>query len=109
MNPKIPLKKIVKNYILSFKIQISICRLGAILFDEVLNEYFGCIVVSSHLLGDVNLDWLRKFDFNYAYKNYLEDMEDQLGNHGLNQIVDHPTWTTISLKTKIVSRFNFHL
>ena len=27
------------------------------------------------ILGDFNLDWNKKFDASYAYKNYFEDME----------------------------------
>ena len=48
---------------------------------------------STIVLGDFNLDWARRFDASYAYKNYYEDMELHLEEFGLNQIVNKASWT----------------
>ena len=44
------------------------------------------------LLEDFNLDWSKRFNNNYPYKNYHNDIEGTLGNLGLNQMVDFPKW-----------------
>ena len=44
-------------------------------------------------MGDFNLDWTRRFDASYAYMNYYDDMEQAIGDLGLNQVVEHPTWS----------------
>ena len=53
-------------------------------FNYQLQLINNAITPTSILMGDFNLDWLKKFDFNYAYKNYFEDIDLALGNHGLN-------------------------
>ena len=42
---------------------------------------------STIVLGDFNLDWSRRYDTAYSYKNYYEDMEENLGEFNLNQLI----------------------
>ena len=43
------------------------------------------------IMGDLNLDWNKKFDASCAYKNYFEDMELHLEESGLNQMLNQAT------------------
>ena len=57
------------------------------------------------ILGDINLDYVKKHCVNYAYKNLLEDFEETLSHCNLVQIVDTPTWSHIineSLKESLL-------
>ena len=56
-------------------------------FTYQLQLIKAALTASTIVLGDFNLDWSRRFDASYAYKNYFEDMELQLEEFGLKQIV----------------------
>ena len=80
------------------------CTLGSLLLTNKFNYQSqlinDAITPTSILLGDFNLDWLRKFDFNYPYKNYFEDKDLVLGNHGLNQVVNCPPFGSYKVRCK---------
>ena len=41
-----------------------------------------------------NLDWARKYDKSYAYKNYFTNMNEVLSNCDLHKVIDF--WTDIN-------------
>ena len=47
------------------------------------------------LMGDLNLDWKKKGDFNYQFKNYFNYMEEKMCNNNFVQLVNFPTWSRI--------------
>ena len=46
-------------------------------------------------LGDFNLDWGKKNLLNYQFNSYLEIFDNVLGDRGLIQLVEFPTWSRI--------------
>ena len=46
-------------------------------------------------LGDFNLDWGKKNLLSYQFNSYLEIFDDALGDCGLTQLVEFPTWSRI--------------
>ena len=46
---------------------------------------------STIILGDLNLDWAKRYNTAYSHKNYFEDFEMSLGNLHLNQLIDFNT------------------
>ena len=47
------------------------------------------------LMGDLNLDWKRKGDFSYPFKNYFSYMDEKMSNFNFIQVVNFPTWSRI--------------
>ena len=45
------------------------------------------------ILGDFNLDYLKKYDVNYARKNMFEDFENEMSDFNLVQLVKFTTWS----------------
>ena len=57
------------------------------------------------ILGDFNIDDGKRFDVNYAYKNYFTDFDEILADFGLIQLVEFETWSRLvgnSLKSSIL-------
>ena len=47
------------------------------------------------LMGDINLDWNKKGNHNYHFKNYFNYMEERMGEQNLIQLVNFPTWSRV--------------
>ena len=45
------------------------------------------------LLGDMNLDWSKKWLNSYQFKAYFDDMDLVLNDLNLTQVVNFPTWS----------------
>jgi hypothetical protein len=65
----------------------------------VLQNQIDLISIASNneiiLVGDINLDWNRKGDLNYYFKNYYNYMEERLEEHNLIQMVNFLTWSRV--------------
>ena len=42
--------------------------------------------------GDFNLEYLKKYDVNYAHKHMFADFENEMSNFNLVQLVRFATW-----------------
>jgi hypothetical protein len=47
------------------------------------------------LVDDINLDWNRKGDLNYHFKNFYNYMEEKMEEHNLIQMVNFRTWSRV--------------
>ena len=47
------------------------------------------------LLGDFNLDEMKKYQDDYSHKSYYELLDKELGDYGLVQLVDTWTWSRL--------------
>ena len=57
------------------------------------------------ILGDFNIDDGRRYDVNYAYKNYFNDLDEAFSNFGLIQLIEFETWSRLvagTLKSSIL-------
>ena len=57
---------------------------------ELIKNFF---TSSTIVLGHFNLDWSKRFDVDYSYRNYYDGMDRILGDLELIQTVERPTWT----------------
>ena len=47
------------------------------------------------LLGDFNLNYVKKNDVNYSHVRYFDDFDELLGDNNLVQIIEFPTWSRV--------------
>ena len=45
-------------------------------FKEQINLIQAAVTNNCTILGDFNLDWNRKFDTSYIFRNYFDDLEE---------------------------------
>ena len=63
------------------------------LFENQLILINNAYTSNTILLGDFNLDWNRKGQLNYPFKNYFDCMDEVIAEHSLIQLVNFPTWS----------------
>ena len=61
-------------------------------FDSLLHLLNANITNNTIMIGDFNLDYSKRFDINYSYKNYFTAFEMITSEHGLLQLINFPTW-----------------
>ena len=47
------------------------------------------------MLGDFNVNDGKKFDPNYAYSNYFNDIDETFSQYGILQLIDFITWSRL--------------
>ena len=56
--------------------------------EAIINDQTRKIII----MGDFNLDDSKKFNVNYAQRNFFEILNEIFDNHGLQQLINFPTW-----------------
>jgi len=57
------------------------------------------------LVGDFNVDYLKKFDVDYVHRNLFADFDEALSDFGLEQMINFTTWSRLigsTLKSSIL-------
>ena len=61
-------------------------------FQSQLDILNNAITPNSIVLGDFNLDWNKRDNPSYQFKNYFNDMDVRLSGKSLTQLIKFPTW-----------------
>jgi hypothetical protein len=64
-------------------------------FSYQINLAKAALTNNTIFWGDFNLDWSKKNLLSYQFKSYLEMFDEVIGDHGLTQLVEFPTWSRI--------------
>ena len=64
-------------------------------FQYQLGLIKDAITPNTIILGDFNVDDGKRFDVNYAYKNYFNDIDDTFSDFGLIQLIEFETWSRL--------------
>ena len=75
-------------------------------FTAQLTNLNSHITPNSIIMGDFNLDLNKENDLNYGKRPFLDDMNNYLGHHHLEQLILEDTWSRIINGNNVSSRID---